>query len=165
MYIKFLIVLSVIFFISGCTKKTDPYTCVAYAPTTVASDAEVASLQSYINAHGLSTIVTRHPNGFFYQVTNAGTGITPNVCSDVTVTYRGKLENDTEFDANTSGVTFTLNRLIAGWQLGIPLLKKGGIIKLYLPPSLGYGSSGAGTDIPPNANLIFEIQLVDVVNN
>ena len=167
MYKKFLLILAVVFFIAGCNKKSDPYTCVAVAPTTVASDAEVASLQNYINAHGLGGVVTRHPSGFFYQVTNAGTGITiPDVCSNVRVTYRGKLENDTEFDANTSGVTFTLNQLIKGWQLGIPLIKKGGTIKLYIPPSLGYGSNAVeGTvTIPANSNLIFEIQLLDVSN-
>ncbi len=163
MYKKFLLILLVVFFIASCNKKSDPYVCIAAAPTTVASDAEIASLQNYINSHGLAGTVTRHPNGFFYQVTNAGSGITPDVCSNVRVTYRGKLENDTEFDANTSGVTFLLNQLIAGWQLGIPLLKKGGTIKLYIPPSLGYGSSAVGT-IPANSNLIFEIQLLDVSN-
>ena len=71
------------------------------------------------------------------------------------------MENGSVFDQNQAGVTFTLSQLILGWQKGIPLIKKGGSIKLYLPPSLGYGCNAVGA-IPPGSNLIFSIDLIDV---
>jgi FKBP-type peptidyl-prolyl cis-trans isomerase FkpA len=83
--------------------------------------------------------------------------------------YKGYLTNGKVFDqtGTTSNheagtpVTFTLNQLISGWQLGLPLIKPGGKIILYLPASLGYGPYGQGS-IPGNAALIFEITLVSV---
>lgn len=135
--------------------------CTYSAPTTAAPASEVTALQDYINSKGLSGSVTQHPNGFFYKIESAGSGAAPSVCSTVTVTYEGKLTNDTKFDESTTGVSFVLGQLITGWQLGIPLIKKGGSIKLYLPPSLGYGSVANGP-IPANSILIFEIGLIDV---
>ncbi|MEQ1623714.1 MAG: FKBP-type peptidyl-prolyl cis-trans isomerase, partial [Sediminibacterium sp.] len=81
----------------------------------------------------------------------------------VYVTYSGKLLNGTEFDkgTNPSLTGWTLNQLIDGWKIGLPLLKKGGKIKLVVPSSLAYGCSGSGS-IPSNSPLYFEISLVDV---
>jgi FKBP-type peptidyl-prolyl cis-trans isomerase FkpA len=71
------------------------------------------------------------------------------------------LTNETVFDGTSSTpARFTLNQLISGWQLGVPLIKKGGRLILYLPPSLAYGSRASGP-IPANSVLIFEITLVD----
>ena len=79
------------------------------------------------------------------------------------VKYKGYLTNGTCFDSTkTSLPTFTLGQLIVGWQKGIPLIKAGGAIRLFIPPSMGYGSNTVGP-IPANSNLIFEIKLVDVL--
>ena len=68
------------------------------------------------------------------------------------------------FDTSKKGagtpVTFSLNGLIAGWQKGIPGMKPGGIRKLVIPPEFGYGSNGSGPDIPGNATLVFEVELI-----
>ena len=79
------------------------------------------------------------------------------------MTYQGKLTDDTEFAPQASS-TFILNQLLEGWQFGLQLIQKGGKIKLYLPPSLGYGA-GAQPGIPANSILIFEVTLNDVTNN
>jgi len=72
------------------------------------------------------------------------------------------LIDGTTFDqTGSSAVTFQLGQLISGWQLGLPLIKPGGKIKLYLPPTLGYGSRTVGS-IPANSILIFEISLVAI---
>ena len=152
----FLLSLSLVFF--SCKKNSE---CTFKPPTTVAPASEITALQDYITAKGLSGSVTQHPNGFFYKIESEGSGATPSVCSNITVTYEGKLTNETKFDESTTGVSFVLGQLIRGWQLGIPLIKKGGSITLYLPPSLGYGSSANGS-IPANSILIFEVGLVDV---
>jgi FKBP-type peptidyl-prolyl cis-trans isomerase FkpA len=149
--------------LTACGKDTtNTFVCTYKPPTDSASIAEIASLQTYLDIKGITNAI-QHPNGFFYTIEEPGTGAKPTVCSTVTVIYRGKLTDDTQFDSNTSGTNFTLGGLIKGWQLGLPLIGAGGKIKLYIPPSLGYGASGSGV-IPPNANLIFEIQQLGVYN-
>ena len=86
----------------------------------------------------------------------------PTVCNRVTVRYSGRLTSGAVFDSNLTGISFTLGQLIVGWQKGIPLIRPGGKITLYVPPSLGYGAAGAPPTIPANAYLIFDIDLVAV---
>ena len=107
--------------------------------------------------------------GFYYKILSAGTGTAPTLTSKVTLFYKGYLTNGNVFDQTGTAsnyesgnpVTFTLNQLISGWQVGLPLIKPGGKIILYLPAALGYGPYGQGS-IPGNAALIFEITLVSV---
>ena len=149
------------FVFGGCLKSDGDNTtssCVSNT-TGVPTAAEIASVQSYLTSHGITA--TQHPGGFFYIILNQGTGATPNPASTVTVKYTGQLENGSIFDQNTSGASFLLSQLILGWQRGLPLIQKGGSIKLFLPPSLGYGCAQVGA-IPPGSNLIFSIDLVDV---
>jgi FKBP-type peptidyl-prolyl cis-trans isomerase FkpA len=123
-------------------------------------------VESYLTSKGLLGAVTLHPKKFYYKINTAGSGLTPNSCSNVLVKYRGALTNDTVFTSPeelSTGAVFTLGQLIAGWQLGLGLLQKGGNITLYLPPSLAYGSSSTPS-IPANSVLIFDISLVDVAN-
>jgi FKBP-type peptidyl-prolyl cis-trans isomerase FkpA len=149
----------VLLFVS-CNKPSVNTGCQYTASTFVAPTSEITSLQNYITANHPAAI--QHSSGLFYEINNPGSGITvPEVCSAVTVKYTGTLTNGTMFDQNTTGVSFTLGQLILGWQKGIPLIKKGGSINLYLPPSLGYGSAAVGS-IPANSILVFTIQLLDV---
>jgi FKBP-type peptidyl-prolyl cis-trans isomerase len=159
MYKKLFIVLIIALpFIMSACKKDATSDCNT---TGVPNEKELATIQTYLTANSLAA--TKDPGGFFYQITNSGTGATPNVASKVTVQYTGKLFDGSIFDSNTTpaGVTFNLSGLIKGWQLGIPLVQKGGSIILYLPPSLAYGCNAAGS-IPGNTPLIFEINLLDV---
>ncbi|HEY8688210.1 MAG TPA: FKBP-type peptidyl-prolyl cis-trans isomerase, partial [Chitinophagaceae bacterium] len=83
------------------------------------------------------------------------------------VTYAGRSTSGAVFDPtpgsglNHRTATFTLGQVIVGWQKGLPLIRAGGMITLYIPPSLGYGSSPFGS-IPANSILIFDIELIDV---
>jgi FKBP-type peptidyl-prolyl cis-trans isomerase FkpA len=130
------------------------------AVTTAAPASEVASLDAYIQNNSISA--TKDDRGFYYNITAAGSGNKATVCSSVTVKYTGKLTNGTVFD-NGGGnpQTFYLGQLILGWQEGIPLIKSGGKITLYLPPSLAYGSQ-AQPGIPANSILVFDIELQGV---
>ena len=123
--------------------------------TATAPATEVANLRAYIQGNNITA--TEDPRGFFYRIENAGTGAKPTPCSGVTVNYVGTLTNGSTFDSGTN-VSFSLSRLILGWQEGIPLVGTGGTIYLYLPPSLAYGSA-PNSGIPPNSNLIFKIDL------
>ena len=83
----------------------------------------------------------------------------------VKVHYTGKLPNGDVFDSSVERgqpVEFPLDRVIAGWTEGLQLVKKGGKIELVIPPSLGYGEQGAGAQIPPNATLHFDVEVLDV---
>lgn len=95
-----------------------------------------------------------------------GTGKEAKTGDAVTVNYRGTLTNGTVFDESYKRgqpFDFTLGSgVIEGWSQGVAGMKEGGKRKLIIPPSLGYGAQGAGNDIPPNATLIFEIELLKV---
>ncbi len=103
------------------------------------------------------------PTGIYYQIIKPGTGtVTPSSTSYITVKYKGRFLNGNVFDdSKQDSVTFKLGRVIFGWQLGIPLIKKGGKIRLII--SSGYAYEDIGKDaIPPNSNLDFDIELIDV---
>ncbi len=147
------------FMIGGCSKSgSNNSTCVSNN-TGVPTAEEVASLQAYLSANAITA--TQDPGGFFYIITAPGSGATPTLTSTVTFKYTGSLQNGNVFDQSQTGVTYVLSQLILGFQKGIPLIRKGGSIKLFLPPSLGYGCTQAGS-IPPGSNLIFTVDLVNV---
>lgn len=118
-------------------------------------------IQGYLFANNLNA--TKTPSGLYYIMTVEGTGVSPTVASTVEVKYTGYLLDDTVFDQTATGKTFTssLSGLITGWQIGIPLMKKGGKAMLIIPSALGYGSRAIGP-IPANSVLVFEIELIDV---
>lgn len=111
--------------------------------------------------------VTVTASGLQYKVITEGNGPKPTGPGDeVEVHYRGTLIDGTEFDSSYKRgqtITFPLNRVIAGWTEGVQLMPTGSKYELYIPSELGYGAQGAGGVIPPNATLIFEIELVKVL--
>ena len=133
---------------------------------TVCKDKTVQSEEStiinYAATHGITA--TAHSSGLYYQIINPGSGATPTSSSGVKVKYTGKLMNDQIFDQQTTAAVgpLGLSGLIKGWQIGLPLIQKGGTIKLIIPSSLGYGCNGFGS-VPGNSVLYFEIELVDVL--
>ena len=132
-------------------------------PTPVAS--EKAQLVAYCNANGIN--YTEHSSGILYEIVNPGAGVTPTVNSTVSVVYTGKHFDNTVFDASANPTSFQLSGLIDGWKIGIPLIQKGGRIKLVIPSALAYSCSGSkkpdGTyGIQPNEPLFFDITLSDV---
>jgi len=151
-------VLSIVFsvmtglILAGCGKSDKGCT-----PTTPAEDD--AKMQAYISANGITA--TKHASGMYYQIIDPGTGATPTLSSTVVAKYTGKLTDNTEFDKSDTGVQFPLGGVIAGWQIGIPLSKKGGKIKLIIPPYLAYGCPPYN-GLPGNAVLFFDVELVDV---
>lgn len=106
-------------------------------------------------------------SGLQYIETEAGHGASPKRGQQVSVHYIGRLENGKEFDNSVKRgqpIEFLLGtgQVIPGWDEGIGLMKVGGKATLIIPADLGYGERGAGGVIPPNATLIFDVELVDV---
>ncbi|MBL0146414.1 MAG: FKBP-type peptidyl-prolyl cis-trans isomerase [Chitinophagaceae bacterium] len=160
---RMLVLLFVVVFLNSCKKDTG---CSATESSFVAPASETAALQAYCAINAPAAVA--HSSGLYYEITNPGAGSSATICSNVTVNYEGFLTNGgARFDYSTSPVSFQLAQLILGWQKGIPLIKKGGSITLYVPPSLAYGNTDVRNNagiiiIPANSYLKFTIQLVDV---
>ncbi len=122
--------------------------------------SEDQAMRDYAAANAM--IVAQHSSGMYYRILTQGTGATPTSSSQVSVTYTGKLLNGNIFDQKlTPTALYPLAGFIPGWQLGLPLIQKGGKIQLIVPSSLAYGCKDSGP-IPGNSILFFEIELVDV---
>ncbi|NOT50843.1 MAG: DUF3472 domain-containing protein [Chitinophagaceae bacterium] len=110
--------------------------------------------------------VKRNPEGIYYTMMKEGTGRQVTVNDTVTAFYKGYLfANDSVFDqTREKPATFPLKRLIRGWQIGVPLCKVGGKIKLVIPSDLAYSIRTRAAKIPPNSILVFEIEVLDAKN-
>jgi FKBP-type peptidyl-prolyl cis-trans isomerase len=105
------------------------------------------------------------PAGLQYVILIPGTGAPALPGHQVTVNYTGRLTDGTVFDTSVGHTPFTfmlgMSQVIPGWDMGVAGMKVGEKRKLIIPPNLAYGSSGTG-NIPPNSELIFEVDLLDV---
>ena len=106
------------------------------------------------------------PSGLIYESLQDGTGAQATPEASVQVHYRGTLMDGKEFDSSFKRgqpATFPLNRVIPCWTEGVAKMKEGGKAKLTCPPGIAYGSRGAGSAVPPNATLNFEVELLGIV--
>jgi peptidylprolyl isomerase len=106
-------------------------------------------------------------DGLMYQDEVVGKGEMPKTGQSVTVHYVGTLTNGTKFDSSRDrGQPFTFvigeGQVIKGWDEGVATMRVGGRRRLVIPPNLGYGAAGAGGVIPPNATLIFDVELLAI---
>jgi len=108
-------------------------------------------------------VVTK--TGLVYRSLKDGTGASPGAADTVKVHYKGTFPDGKEFDSSYSRGTpieFPLNRVIPCWTEGVQRMKLGGKAKLTCPSSIAYGERGAGGVIPPNATLLFEVELLGI---
>ncbi len=148
------------FYFNGCSKVSntaDVRTC-----TDVPANYDTAALLQFAKSDTIT--VTRDTSGLLYQIIDTGSGATPTITSELTVTYSASFLNGVIFDSasNSNVDNYTLSQLIRGWQIGLPKIKENGRIKLLIPSTLAYGCTGAGNIIGPNTPVYFDITLLHV---
>jgi FKBP-type peptidyl-prolyl cis-trans isomerase FkpA len=143
-FFLFAILLTSILTFTGCSKEE--------------GDNDIAA---YLKKNNITAQQTS--DGLYYVIDVPGNQLKkPRVNSDIKVAYKGTLLNGTSFDENANFTT-NLSNVIAGWRRGMVLFGEGGKGKLIIPAELGYGDSPVG-DIPANSALIFDINLLQVIN-
>jgi FKBP-type peptidyl-prolyl cis-trans isomerase FkpA len=158
---KYLVILALPMIILFACSKSDSIDNNCVSTGGIPTTAEMTNLENYLTSKSITA--TKDSRGFYYNIINPGYGDpAPTASSTVQVKYKGTLTNNTVFDSTAAGSSaiFPLNGVILGWQYGVPLVRKTGVIDLYLPPSLGYGCS-ASEKIPQSSILIFRIELIN----
>ncbi|MSQ29000.1 MAG: FKBP-type peptidyl-prolyl cis-trans isomerase [Dehalococcoidia bacterium] len=144
---------------------TTPSGAASVTPAATAPDATVSSNPPGVPP--LAGAVQRTSSGLAYVDEVVGTGTSPAAGQAVNVQYTGWLATGQKFDSSrdrNQPFTFTLGRsqVIAGWDEGVASMKVGGKRRLIVPPALGYGARGSPGAIPPNATLIFDVELLGI---
>ena len=133
-----------------------------------ATEKNKAAGAAYLAENGKKEGVVTTESGLQYKQVTAGDGAKPAAEDTVTVHYKGTLIDGTVFDSSYDRgepIEFPVNGVIKGWTEALLMMKAGAKWKLFIPSDLAYGERGAGGSIPPSATLIFEIELLEVIND
>lgn len=125
----------------------------------------LAAEQAFLTQNKLVKGVFSTPTGLQYMILRQGDGPRPKPGQRVRVHYQGSLIDGTVFDSSYQRgqpAQFGLSQVIPGWTEGLGLMPVGGKYRFWLPARLGYGEAGAGQSIPPNATLVFDVELLGV---
>ena len=157
------LVLSTLMACSGKTEESTAASDAAAAPQEGAPAAGPGAPDTFAMPTSLQTT----PSGLQYAVDQPGTGAQPQAGQTVAVHYTGWLTDGTKFDSSRDrGEAFLFavgkGEVIKGWDEGVAAMKVGEKRTLVIPPALGYGEQGAGGAIPPNATLVFKVELMSV---
>ncbi len=164
MNLRLLLAASLALSFMACSGKTDESTVPSN--TTAAASAPAAAQGAGADTFAMPAKLQTTPSGLQYAIDQPGTGPKPQAGQTVTVHYTGWLTNGTKFDSSRDRgepYPFAIGRgeVIAGWDEGVADMKVGEKRTLVIPPALGYGEQGSGP-IPPNATLVFKVELLGV---
>jgi len=128
--------------------------------------ANKKSGKAFLAANKQKNGIITTASGLQYEVLTPAKGDKPVATDTVKVDYKGTLTDGIEFDSSYKRgepATFPLNQVIRGWTEGVQLMSVGSKYRFFVPSELGYGAQGAGPKIGPNATLIFEVELLEIV--
>jgi FKBP-type peptidyl-prolyl cis-trans isomerase len=131
----------------------------------VEAEENLKKAEAFLEENKTKEGVVVLPSGLQYQVVEKGEGDPPAATSKVKVHYRGTLLDGTQFDSSYDRgepAEFGVNQVISGWQEALQLMSPGAKLKLFIPPSLGYGENG-NARIPGNSVLIFDVELMEIL--
>jgi FKBP-type peptidyl-prolyl cis-trans isomerase FkpA len=131
---------------------------LALAPAARAADPGADFAEKAAKEKG----AVKTPSGLVFKSITEGAGAKPTATSTVKVNYKGTFPDGRVFDESKAPITFPLNGVIKCWTEGLQLMKVGGKAQLVCPPSIAYGSRGAGSAVPPNATLVFQVELLAI---
>jgi FKBP-type peptidyl-prolyl cis-trans isomerase FkpA len=132
---------------------------------TLSASKQAAAGKAYAEKAATETGAVKTSSGLVYISLKDGTGASPTAADSVKANYRGTLIDGTEFDSSYKRgepIDFPLNGVVKCWGEALQKMKVGGKARLVCPPEIAYGEQGAGGAIPPNATLIFEVELLAV---
>jgi peptidylprolyl isomerase len=139
---------------------SQPLTQMIAMNTSKPEKATPAAPSTTSTSKNMSEITT--PSGLKYVDVKIGEGATPVAGQEVKVKYLGTLENGQKFDSGSIDFNVGQGQVIKGWDEGLLTMKVGGSRKLIIPPDLAYGSRSPGAGIPPNATLLFDVELLAI---
>jgi len=131
----------------------------------VTGEKNAAEAKKFLGENKTKEGIKTTASGLQYKVLKDGTGPSPKATDTVKVNYRGTTIEGTEFDSSYKRgqpASFPVNRVIKGWTEALQLMKVGSKYQLFVPADLAYGEKGAGSDIGPNATLIFDVELLGI---
>ena len=139
--------------------------CSFDACATVAPVSEIQNVQDYVNNHSL--VAFQHCSGLFYRIENSGSVSAPTPCSNLSITYNTYFFSGSTLEQQTTPVGISLGASIRAMRIAMPLIKAGGRIVFYVPPSLAYGAQeirdqNGNIVIPANSYIVYEMNLVSV---
>lgn len=155
--------LAVMFGAAGCSggaSSSSSTTTIVTTPQPIAGDVERTTFAASLNVD-LSKM-TRRASGLYVEDLRTGTGPIAARERTVAVKYIGWLPNGKQFDTGEISVSLGKNAVIRAWEEGLLGMRVGGVRRIVSPPNMAYGNRGAGTDVPPGAVLVFEMQMMSV---
>ena len=135
----------------------------AAMPAAAADPLSQAANEAYLASYARQKGVIKRPSGLLFKILQNGFGKRPGLTDTVQVYYTGTMINGKIFDGTSPGLpaSFKVNAVIPGWTEALTIMREGDHWQLVIPPNLGYGPRGAGTMIPPNQVLVFDVTLVE----
>jgi FKBP-type peptidyl-prolyl cis-trans isomerase FkpA/FKBP-type peptidyl-prolyl cis-trans isomerase FklB len=133
---------------------------------TAEAEANAADGEAFLAENATKDGITVTESGLQYEVISEGDGANPGPEDEVSINYRGTLLDGTQFDSSYDRgqpASFGVGGVIPGFSEGLQLMTVGSHYRFFIPSELGYGPSGAGGTIGPNATLIFEVELLEIV--
>lgn len=130
------------------------------------ASANAAAEKKFMAENAARKEVSVTPSGLQYEVVKQGNGAKPSATDRVRVHYTGTFLDGREFDSSVrrgEPAEFGVNQVISGWTEALQMMPVGSRYRLYIPARLAYGERGAGQAIPPNAALIFDVELLDIL--